>query len=228
MAKDRRAFTLIEILAVIAIIGILAAILVPSVGSAISKAHRMKEANNVRQIALAYINYIRDNHDRSEMARCRDVHEFAGVLAKRGYLTTPEVYFFDSDPAASLSKLKKPKSIGKPGGGSWRPSDDFMKFPLSVVAVVNISPNVSASTTPIIYSRGLDVDTGRWGKDGAHGEEGGFIAFLDGHVRFFNNIADEATQMISFYTGDCTPRLPNALNHGAKAVNNGGIEWENK
>ena len=61
-----------------------------------------------------------------------------------------------------------------------------------------------------------------------YGEEGGFVAFLDGHVRFFNNVVDEATQMVGFYTSDCTPRLPNALNHGAKAVGNGGIEWENK
>jgi prepilin-type N-terminal cleavage/methylation domain-containing protein len=225
---EKRAFTLIEILAVIAIIGILAAILLPSVGSAVNKAHRMKDANNMRQIAVAYINYMRDNHDRNEMARCKNVHEFASVLAKRGYLTTPEVYFSDSDPAVSLSNLKKPKSIGKPGGGSWRLSDDFTKFPLSVVAVVSISPSAPASTTPIIYSRGLEVDSGTWKKDGVYGEEGGFIAFLDGHVKFFNSLADEATQMTGFYTSDCTPKLPNALNRGAKAVGNGGIEWENK
>ncbi|MDR1255342.1 MAG: type II secretion system GspH family protein [Puniceicoccales bacterium] len=228
MIKGRRAFTLIELLAVIAILGVLAAILLPSVGSAIERSQRMKDASNMRQIAMAYIGYIRDNYDRREIARCKNLHEFANVLAKFGYLKTPEVYFSDSDPVVSSSRLKKPKSIGKSNDGPWRSNGDFLKFPLSVVVIVNISSSAPASTTPIIYSRGFDVETGKWEKDGVYGEEGGFIAFLDGHVKFFHNITDDENQLLSFYTGDSTAKLPCALNRGAKALSHSGIEWELK
>jgi len=59
--KSRRGFTLIELLTVIAIIGILAAIIIPVVGKVRTTAKRAQGMSNLRQINLAGIAYLNEN-----------------------------------------------------------------------------------------------------------------------------------------------------------------------
>jgi prepilin-type N-terminal cleavage/methylation domain len=60
-ARPARAFTLIELLTVIAIIGILAAILVPVVGKVRQSAYSTTCLSNLRQVGVAFQMYLADN-----------------------------------------------------------------------------------------------------------------------------------------------------------------------
>lgn len=86
-ARRHSAFTLIELLTVIAIIGILAAIIIPTVGSVRDSAKASACLSNLRQVGLAAIVYANDNKNVLPDAGTGNDPAWARTLSS--YMTIP-------------------------------------------------------------------------------------------------------------------------------------------
>ncbi|MEJ5170735.1 MAG: prepilin-type N-terminal cleavage/methylation domain-containing protein [Fimbriimonadales bacterium] len=87
--RHASAFTLVELLVVVAIIAILAAILFPVFAQAKLAAQRAKDLSNQRQLGLAIAMYASDNDDRSMVADHEAGYDWFEPLLP--YFRTPDV-----------------------------------------------------------------------------------------------------------------------------------------
>ncbi|WP_269538623.1 type II secretion system protein [Cerasicoccus fimbriatus] len=75
---DRRAFTLVELLVTVAIVGVLAALLIPAVGKVRFAADKSQSTSNIRQLAAANLLYANDHGSFSPNADIRDTTHWHG------------------------------------------------------------------------------------------------------------------------------------------------------
>lgn len=224
-------FTLIELLTVIAIIGILAALIFPTVGKVRETAQRTVDANNLREIVKAATIYAADNNDRlpdpgaiaaqGQVTGGQGVFLWAGILAKRGILTDPNFYFAKNDqrfdgtfPLAILSPTDTTRTALD---GSFASKTD-----LSFELVGGLRMG-DAPTSPVAYTRGLQV-AGTWDAATAvYKDVGGHVAFLGGNVQFYPNLT-EATTQLTLTNGKKGSNITQAVPSNAKIYGSGGAK----
>ena len=196
-------FTLIELLTVIAIIGILAALIFPTIGKVRETAQRTVDASSLREIVKAATIYAADNQDRlpdpaailaqspQPLSGGEGPFLWAGLLAQRGILTDPTFYFAKNDPAFNGTF---PAAIVRPTDRSALDPSFVTNRQLSFELVGGLRLG-DAPSTPVAFTRGLQAD-GTWSTTaGVYHDTGGHIAFLGGNVQFFPNVSEAARQL---------------------------------
>ena len=208
-------FTLIEFMAVLMIIGIFSGFLFPVGQQVVYKTRLSKDAHNLRQIALSYFNLTQNSESAfRDFSNIASINDWAIRLAKQNGINAPECYLsVFSDQTIEYKNIvdNQRRTLG-----------NFKDLALDWVCISPIPLNAPLATTPILYSRGLNVTKGTWDEDSLYGAKGGFIAFLDGHVEFFSDLEHK---LVNFKNQQPTSRIQDAVPPQSHAYGTSGRIW---
>ena len=228
-AVARRGFSLVELLTVIAVIGVLIALIIPTVGGIQANARKTQAKSNLRQIAIAYSQYA-NGGNRPRSINAATIYDWTRVLAQNVDFNQPDIYILGEDPLVEQAGDRVyPQVIATPpadGTGQWTVHPDFQGFPLSFAVANKLSSQASAASTPVAWTRGLST-SGTWNdlesaNPGVYGNDGGHIAFLSGTVEFFSDVSAEGGQLIHYTSKNPTGSIKESLNPGAEGLDSNG------
>jgi prepilin-type N-terminal cleavage/methylation domain-containing protein/prepilin-type processing-associated H-X9-DG protein len=105
----RPAFTLVELLIVVVIIGMLIALLIPALGAAMALARNIQCQNNLSQLAKAALTYATDNKGEILPLRKGGLY-WCNILAKRYITATNTIGYISTQACSEYSVLQCPEA----------------------------------------------------------------------------------------------------------------------
>jgi prepilin-type N-terminal cleavage/methylation domain-containing protein/prepilin-type processing-associated H-X9-DG protein len=226
----RRGFTLIELLVVIAIIAILAAILFPVFAKAREKARQSSCLSNMKQIGLAFQQYIQD-YDERFPPRLSGTWGTTGSYLIQTDTSAPGSKYQSSDGGVTnyyvswmdfINPYVKNVQVFKcPSGKNWNANDPFYGYNvnlpyLSLGTVVRPSECVMSLDYAICYGTYANCpEFATWNRNATDypfvhpHNDGGNVVLVDGHAKWFNKMDGSMNEPASNTTNRMwAPTLP--------------------
>jgi len=197
-------FTLLELLIIISIIGILAAILLPALAKARETARRTACSSNLREIGLAIHLYsVEHEGELPWSGGGNDAHCFAGLHPE--YIPDPALYGCPSDPGFDYNTPFT--TTGQNEDGSFRESYEYLGAWTNRPITIDLdNPIVQNPDMPIAWD--IFSKSGRNPRIRSHFPSGGNIVFIDGSVKFLRTKAWHAPNLPVLPAGiDFDPQL---------------------
>jgi prepilin-type N-terminal cleavage/methylation domain-containing protein len=207
--RSTAGFTLVELLTVIAIIGILAGIVIPATGTVLKNAKKAADSANLRQIGQSSLIYAASNKDQLPSKNLGTGADFgsnapsggspatvkliAAALAVSGGLESGKMWVSKADD--TTSKETENINVGNVlNVAKTALAETFSDVNCAFGYVAGLTTNYSPNT-PIAYTRGIASSTdGKWSEsNGTYKTDGGYIVFIGGNVAQYKNLGSSSS-----------------------------------